>query len=89
MTEIHESFAPVEYGYIDEKLGRVENDLRLIIRQFQLYVETGDTVYLEWAWNDLAWLANPENNRKLEWQYIVKRHNEEKARKAGRDVGVS
>lgn len=75
---IHESFAPVEHDYIEEKLGKVQRETQAIAGLFRMYVETGEEQFLTWAWENIAFLADRENSIGREWDYITDRHDEQK-----------
>ena len=74
--DIHESFARVEHTYIEEKLGKVERELNSIMVMFRMYVETGQSNFLQWAFDGLEFLADRENSVGREWDYIADRHHE-------------
>lgn len=78
--EIHESFAPIERTYIEEKLGKIQRELHSIATLFQTYVSSGEEVFLEWAWENIQFLADRENSIGREWDYITDRHDENKTR---------
>jgi hypothetical protein len=85
--EMHESFARVERDYIEEKLGKVERELHSIVTLFQTYVSSGEDVFLEWAWENIAFLADRENSIGREWDYIADRHDENRNKTRVADSG--
>ena len=85
--KIHESFARVEHTYIEEKLGKVERELQAIATLFRTYVSSGEEVFLTWAWENIAFIADRENNIGREWDYITDRHDENKNKTRVADSG--
>ena len=85
--EIHESFAPIECTYIEEKLGKVQREMKSIAGMFRMYVETGEEQFLECAWENIAFIADRENSIGREWDYITDRHDENRNKTRVTDSG--